>query len=470
MDFDDAVFAHVREAVGAAWDDLDPDDPAVQTAVAGLRRECTTAKETLSADTEVMIPVLLPALHTMVRLGRAEFEDMIRPSVAETVEALRRAVDVGGRGARRPRRGAARRRLVADPAGRAAGVGGARAAGRRRRRPEGGRGRGRGTGRAEPARRRTAETEVVGEESADAPVSPPLAFDAAPSAARSRRVGGRPRAGVLAAAAVAVAVTFGVSASVATGIGPVAVGAPAEAADAAPAADAAEPVDPWTGDPLTGDAADPGIEAGTPGAVTTPAGPRREPVPWRRGCGPWHATSRRGRRVRDGPRRLRRGWSPRRPRPWCGRRLEVAPEAPVRRTATPAVRPTARPAGTRAVTRPAEAPQGAAPAATAQEPGRPAVGRPAEGRVATRPAVGRPAGARVATRPAEARPAGARVAARPAATRPVGALRGARRWDDGRRTVDARRRGGDAAAGGGPRRPGERGCRGRAGGGRTPAG
>jgi hypothetical protein len=92
VDFDDAVFAHVREAVGAAWDELDPDDPAVRTAVAGLRRECTAAKETLSADTEVMIPVLLPGLHTMVRLGRAEFEDMIRPAVAETVEALRRAV------------------------------------------------------------------------------------------------------------------------------------------------------------------------------------------------------------------------------------------------------------------------------------------------------------------------------------------------------------------------------------------
>ena len=96
VDFDDAVFAHVRGAVGEAWDGLDPDDPGVQTAVAGLRRECTAAKETLSADIEVMIPVLLPGLHTMVRLGRAEFEDMIRPSVAETVEALRRAVTSAG--------------------------------------------------------------------------------------------------------------------------------------------------------------------------------------------------------------------------------------------------------------------------------------------------------------------------------------------------------------------------------------
>src|SRR6185436_18314905 len=34
------------------------------------------------------------------------------------------------------------------------------------------------------------------------------------------------------------------------------------------------PVDPWTGDPLTAGVADP-AEAGTPEAVTTPAGPRR---------------------------------------------------------------------------------------------------------------------------------------------------------------------------------------------------
>ena len=84
----------MREALGDAWDGLDPDDPAVHTAVAGLRRECTAAKETLSADTEVMIPVLLPGLHTMVRLGRTEFEDMIRPAIVETVEALRRALDL----------------------------------------------------------------------------------------------------------------------------------------------------------------------------------------------------------------------------------------------------------------------------------------------------------------------------------------------------------------------------------------
>ena len=38
IDFDEAVFDHVRAAIGDAWQRLDPDDPAVQSAVAGLRR------------------------------------------------------------------------------------------------------------------------------------------------------------------------------------------------------------------------------------------------------------------------------------------------------------------------------------------------------------------------------------------------------------------------------------------------
>jgi molecular chaperone DnaK len=96
VDFDQAVFDHVRDAVGPAWDGLDPADPDVQSAVAGLRRECTAAKEALSADTEVMIPVMLPGHHQQVRLGRAEFEEAIRGPVVETVEALRRALESAG--------------------------------------------------------------------------------------------------------------------------------------------------------------------------------------------------------------------------------------------------------------------------------------------------------------------------------------------------------------------------------------
>ncbi|MDQ2883549.1 MAG: Hsp70 family protein [Actinomycetota bacterium] len=91
VDFDDAVFNHVLAAVPDLAE-LDPDDPATLEATAALRRECTAAKEALSVDTEVTIPVLAPGIRSQVRLVRAEFEDMIRSQVAETVEALRQTL------------------------------------------------------------------------------------------------------------------------------------------------------------------------------------------------------------------------------------------------------------------------------------------------------------------------------------------------------------------------------------------
>jgi molecular chaperone DnaK (HSP70) len=96
VDFDDAVFDHVKTALGPAWDALDPTDPEVLAGVARLRRDCTAAKEALSEDTEVLVPVLLPDLHTQVRLGRMEFEEMIRPALLETVEAMQRAISSAG--------------------------------------------------------------------------------------------------------------------------------------------------------------------------------------------------------------------------------------------------------------------------------------------------------------------------------------------------------------------------------------
>ena len=96
IDFDDVVFDHVREGLPAAFSDLDDTDTGVLSAVARVRRECTEAKEALSADTDVSIPVLLPAGGGSVRLHRSEFESMIRPQVEETVDALRSAVHSAG--------------------------------------------------------------------------------------------------------------------------------------------------------------------------------------------------------------------------------------------------------------------------------------------------------------------------------------------------------------------------------------
>ncbi len=92
IDFDEAVIGHVRGALGAALDKLDPDDPATLAALTRLRRECIDAKEALSSDTETSIPVMLPGLQTDVRLTRAEFEQMVRPTLVATVDAMRRAL------------------------------------------------------------------------------------------------------------------------------------------------------------------------------------------------------------------------------------------------------------------------------------------------------------------------------------------------------------------------------------------
>ncbi|GGU71511.1 Hsp70 family protein [Lentzea flava] len=96
IDFDEVVFDHVRASIADVVDELDPEDPVAVAAVARLRRDCTEAKEALSTDTEVTIPVLLPGTRAQIRLVRAEFEAMIRPALVDTVEALRRTVRSAG--------------------------------------------------------------------------------------------------------------------------------------------------------------------------------------------------------------------------------------------------------------------------------------------------------------------------------------------------------------------------------------
>ena len=91
IDFDEAVFSHVRASLEGVIESLDPDDPAALAAIGRLRRDCVDAKEALSSDTEAVIPVLLPSLQTEVRITRAEFEAMIRPRLTEAIDATRRS-------------------------------------------------------------------------------------------------------------------------------------------------------------------------------------------------------------------------------------------------------------------------------------------------------------------------------------------------------------------------------------------
>jgi molecular chaperone DnaK (HSP70) len=93
VDFDEAVFEHVRRSLDGAIEQLDPSDPAAVIAVTRLRQDCVEAKEALASETDVSIPVFLPSRHTEIRLTRAEFEAMTRGPLAETIGALRRALD-----------------------------------------------------------------------------------------------------------------------------------------------------------------------------------------------------------------------------------------------------------------------------------------------------------------------------------------------------------------------------------------
>ena len=98
IDFDEAIFEHVRAELGDALADVDPDDGDMRQALARLRRDCVEAKESLSFDTDTVIAVALPRLHTRISLSRARFEAMIGPALEDTVAAMRRALHSAGVG------------------------------------------------------------------------------------------------------------------------------------------------------------------------------------------------------------------------------------------------------------------------------------------------------------------------------------------------------------------------------------
>jgi molecular chaperone DnaK len=100
--FDEAIFEHVCAAAGVPLTEMDPADPNVLFEVTRLRRECAEAKEALSVDTEATIPVALAGVRQRVRVTRAELEELIRPDLYRTVEALHRAIGSVVTGGRRP--------------------------------------------------------------------------------------------------------------------------------------------------------------------------------------------------------------------------------------------------------------------------------------------------------------------------------------------------------------------------------
>ena len=98
IDFDEAVFRRVIDQLppdafeSESAGGTEEEEAAQMAALGRLRRDCVEAKEALSTDVEAVIPVVLPRSRTSVRLTRGEFEDIIRPSIEETIGATRRAL------------------------------------------------------------------------------------------------------------------------------------------------------------------------------------------------------------------------------------------------------------------------------------------------------------------------------------------------------------------------------------------
>ncbi len=92
VDFDEAVFRHVVASVEPVVRDLDIGKPEALAALARLRRDCVEAKEALSADVDVVVPVNLPGLSASVRVTRSDLESLIRPALELTVEAVERCL------------------------------------------------------------------------------------------------------------------------------------------------------------------------------------------------------------------------------------------------------------------------------------------------------------------------------------------------------------------------------------------
>ena len=139
IDFDEAVFEHVLGYVPKEVIENARNDPTGRLGLAQLRARCVEAKEALSSDVSVDIPVLLPGLSSTVRLTRQELEDMVRPMLRQTVDLARQALDRAQISVGAAVGGAPRRGLVAHPVGLRAGRLDARRARAGRRPPEAGR-------------------------------------------------------------------------------------------------------------------------------------------------------------------------------------------------------------------------------------------------------------------------------------------------------------------------------------------
>jgi molecular chaperone DnaK (HSP70) len=90
--FTDLLLGQVRGSLGQPMPDLDLEDPQARVALYRLRQACAHAKEQLSSAPEATVPIALPGIAQQVRVTRGSFDELIRSTVACTVDLLLRTV------------------------------------------------------------------------------------------------------------------------------------------------------------------------------------------------------------------------------------------------------------------------------------------------------------------------------------------------------------------------------------------
>ncbi|MEV0212926.1 Hsp70 family protein [Micromonospora sp. ALFpr18c] len=94
-DFDEALATHVRTVL--ARELAATARRGTQAALRGLRAECDRVKRELTVDLTADVVLSLPGGAARIPVTRAQFEDMIRPTVQATVDLLLRTVHGAGR-------------------------------------------------------------------------------------------------------------------------------------------------------------------------------------------------------------------------------------------------------------------------------------------------------------------------------------------------------------------------------------
>ncbi len=92
LDFDEALIDFVDSSLAGPLGRLDPGDPGSPRTLARLREQCVNAKEVLSDDDVVDVPLELVGEHLEARVTRADFENLIRVKIESTVLAVRSAL------------------------------------------------------------------------------------------------------------------------------------------------------------------------------------------------------------------------------------------------------------------------------------------------------------------------------------------------------------------------------------------